>query len=30
MDVVVAIENAKVGRNDKPFEDIKLLQIDIE
>lgn len=29
-DVVITIEKAKTDRNDKPFEDIKIVNIDVE
>lgn len=29
-DVVITIEKAKTDRNDKPFEDIKIVNIEVE
>lgn len=29
-DVVITVEKAKTDRNDKPFEDIKIVNIEVE
>ena len=30
MDICTLIENAKVDKNDKPFDDIRIVSVDVE